>query len=229
MAKGCAIVLAGGQSRRMGRDKAWLEVAGEPLLLRVLRRLAPSFDVLILVAAPGQSLPPIDTTISVLAGQEPQPKGAHSFSARGVSRLTVLRDEYPGKGPLAGMYTGLKACDTDYCPVVACDVPFVNAELLVFMVTLARREGCEAVVPVVNDKMQPLHGVYSKGLWPAMGEALTGRSLALHSFLDGKRVRYVTDKELVSFDPQLLFELNINTPEDLQEAERLVRTLGVVQ
>src|SRR5262245_25716152 len=102
------IVLCGGRSSRMGRPKAWLPFAGEPMLARVVRVLQAVVEPIVVVAAPGQDVPP----------QPPE--------------VRVVRDEVEGRGPLAGLAAGLAAltesCDAGF--LSSCDVPFLTPEVV---------------------------------------------------------------------------------------------------
>ena len=190
-----AIVLAGGRSVRMGADKASLVFQGESLLFRVVSRLAPQWGSVLVVAAPNQELPPIPT-----------------------GSVRVVRDEYPGKGPLSGIYTGLKAAETMYCSVVACDMPFVNPLLLAYMLDAAREGDYEAVIPLVLGQLQYLHAVYKRTLLEPIEQALCGGRLALHSFLGHRKIRVISGSDVTDFDPELRFHFNLNAPEDLARA-----------
>ena len=183
----------------MGSDKAGLEVHGQTLLARVADRLRPHWERIFVVAATGQNLPPIP-----------------------VEHIQVLRDEYADKGPLGGIYTGLKAASVEYCPVVACDMPFANPLLLIYMVDVAAQGRYEAVIPVVDGRLQYLHAVYGQSLIAPAEKALETGLNALHAFLDGRNVKVLPQEELVRFDPGLRFSFNINTPEDLEQAKRLL-------
>ena len=199
-----AMVLAGGRSRRMGADKATLELQGATLLERAVRALLSDYEEVLVIAAPGQALPQI-------AGQ----------------RVRILRDEYPDNGPLAGICTGLKAVEAEYCPVVACDMPFLNPRLLTFLVDIAVHGKYEAVVPEVGGQLQYLHAVYARSMVLPIEEALIENRLALRTFLKGRNIKVITEVEATPFDPTLRFVFNINTREDLAEAGRLLEVFSI--
>ena len=192
-----AIVLAGGRSLRMGVDKASIVFQGEPLLTRVINRLSSLWNEIFVVAAPGQTLPPIVS-----------------------DSVRVLRDEYPGKGPLGGIYTGLKAAETGHCSVVACDMPFVNAQALAEMLTIAQEGNYEAVIPLASDQLHYLHAVYRRTLLPSIEQALCTDQLALHAFVDDKTIRVMSEYEMKALDSELQFHLNVNAPKDLVRAAK---------
>lgn len=193
-----AIVLAGGQSRRLGRDKAWEDMGGRSLLEQVVRQVSQVCGQVLIVTAQGRSLPPI--------GLAPAP--------------SVLTDIYPDGGPLVGLYTGLLASASPYNLAVACDMPLLNPRLLAYLLEVA--PGWQAVVPVVRGQPHPLHAVYAVDCRQPIGEALAAGYRRLADVLPRLRVRYVAEEETAQQDPYLRSVFNINTEEDLEEARRLL-------
>ncbi len=191
-----SIVLAGGKNLRLGRSKALEVINGRSLIERVIERLAPLASKLLIVTSREQAdLPDIP--------------GAE-----------VLMDAYPGSGPLGGIYTGLLASQTTQCIAVACDMPFLNAELLRHMVELSR--DFDAVVPrMTNGMIEPLHAIYSRGCRDRMKTRLENNRLGISSFLKEQQVRYIEEAECQRFDPELLTFFNINHPSDLKQAIKL--------
>ncbi|MCH8191964.1 MAG: molybdenum cofactor guanylyltransferase [Chloroflexi bacterium] len=193
------VVLAGGRSRRLGRDKRLEPFAGQPLLSRVMARLAPVCDALVAVVA--------DETME---DGLPLPAGA-----------TLVADRYPGKGSLGGIYTGLAAASTPWAFVVACDMPFLNASLIEHMLSL--RRGHDVVVPILDGRPEPTHAAYAQACLPAIKHRLERDQLKIIGFFDDVRVRYVPEDELRRFDPDLLTFFNINTQADLDRALALAK------
>jgi molybdopterin-guanine dinucleotide biosynthesis protein A len=192
------IVLAGGMSSRLGRNKALEPVAGEPLLLRVIGRLSQ---------VAGQ-------TVVVLA----RPEAAQELPLPGSAVVAV--DMYPGGGSLGGIFTGLTAAGGEWGVVVACDMPFLNVSLLKHMLLL--RDGFDAVVPVLQDRPEPTHAVYSKACLPHMEARLQAGDLKIARFFDDVRVNYVPQTEVDKRDPEHLSFFNVNTQQDLDRALSLV-------
>ena len=188
------IVLAGGMSRRLGRDKALEPVGGEPLLRRVIGRLSEVSQETVVVVADAER-----ATGLLL----PDSAG-------------VVVDVYPGKGSLGGIFSGLSASGLDWGIVVACDMPFLNVDLLRHMLSL--RKGCDAVVPVVDGRPEPTHAVYYRGCLSSIESRLQADDLKITRFFDEVRVRYVTQEEIAGFDPEYLSFFNVNTQEDLDRA-----------
>ncbi len=192
------IVLAGGRSRRMGRDKASLTFLGLPLAVQVVERLRPCARRIIVVANDGAPyLPP---------------------------GIEVVSDLYRGRGPLGGLHAGLAASDAELNLVAACDLPFADPSVALLLA--ACLGGADAAVPVVRGRPQPLHAVYRRRCLAAVEEHLEAGHSSLVGLLERLEVRWVGEEELRALgDPELVF-LNVNTPQDVQAALALARTGG---
>ena len=191
-----SIVLAGGRSLRLGRSKALEVINGKGLIERVIERLRPISERVLIVTSQEQA------------------------DLLGIPGAEVLTDVYPGAGPLGGIYTGLLASESSHSIAVACDMPFLNTGLLRHMVELCR--GFDAVVPRwENGVIETLHTVYSKSCLEIMKMRLENKQLRITSFLNEVRVRYIEEAECRRFDPELLTFLNINQQSDLEKAIKL--------
>jgi molybdenum cofactor guanylyltransferase len=189
-------IQAGGRSERMGGDKALVQLAGRPLITHVLERAAPLGDeVLVTTNSPDD----------------------YSFLG-----LRLVADEQPGAGALAGLQTALRAARHDVVLVLACDLPFVCVPLLEYMLRLASQ--ADAVIPRWRGEFEPLHAVYRRTCLPAVDLALTEGRRRMISFLPAVRSTVVEEDQVAAFDPQGLTFFNINTPDDLQTAERILAT-----
>ena len=189
-----AVILAGGQSRRLGRDKAVEPIGGLPLIRRVIERVEQvASEVLVVVAdsSRGEELP-LDP------------------------RHQVVPDRYPGTGSLGGIFSGLDAASNPWVVAVACDMPFLNLSLIGRM--LALREDMDVVVPLIEGRPEPTHALYAKACLPFIEPKLLDRQLKISGFYDQVRVHYVPEEEVASMDPQFLSFFNVNTPEDLDKA-----------
>ena len=195
-----SIVLTGGGSSRLGGNKALQIVGGKSLLQRVIERVTLISDQILVIGSPHQRGFPVD------------------------SGIEYREDLYPGKGPLGGIYTGLLASKSVYNLVVACDLPFLNVELLRYLIRLS--PGFDAVVPRVG-KVQPLHAVYSKNCLDAVKVQVEHNLLKISRFLDSVNVRYVEETECRSIDRQLLSFFNVNSRADLARVNRLAEDIGV--
>jgi len=188
------VILAGGQSRRFGRDKAIEPIAGQPLIRRVIERIELLCGEIVVVVADqdrGDALP-LD------------------------QQHRVVLDRYPGTGSLGGIFSGLEAANNQWVIAVACDMPFLNLKLLGQMLSL--REDADAVVPVVEGRPEPTHALYSKACLPFIEPRLLAGDLKISGFFDEVRVKYVPQEDVASFDPECLSFFNINTPQDLDKA-----------
>lgn len=200
-----AVILAGGRSRRLGRDKAVEPFDGEPLIRRVIRRAAAGVN-----ARAGDVVVVVDS-----------PARAAALPLEPEQRTAV--DAFPGNGPLGGIYTGLAAARTEWSLAVACDLPFLSIPLLRYMAGL--RDGVDIVAPVINGRPEPTHAFYSRRCQPAIAARLqAGRLKAADLFSDvDVTVRYIDETEIRRFDPELLSFFNINRPADLARALELAQ------
>jgi molybdopterin-guanine dinucleotide biosynthesis protein A len=126
----------------------------------------------------------------------------------------MVEDIIKGLGPIGGIHTGLETISDEAGFFVACDMPYLNENLLRHMVTL--KKGFDAVIPRVGRMVEPLHALYTKQCLPAIRESIDLRLYQPMRFFQKIRVRYVDEEELRSIDPQLKFFFNINKPEDLR-------------
>ncbi len=193
-----AIVLAGGMSRRLGRNKALEAVGGRPLILRVLDRLS---------AVSGRAVAVVNDE------QRASDLGLPSW-------VRPVVDEYPDTGSLGGIYTGLANLETEWGFVVACDMPFLNTGLL--RLILSQREDSDVVIPVLDGRPEPTHAAYSKVCLPHIRRKLASGKLKITGFFDSVRVKYVEEPEVLALDPDLLSFFNVNTQKDLDRAHELV-------
>jgi molybdopterin-guanine dinucleotide biosynthesis protein A len=184
------IILAGGENKRMGVDKAFLTVAGMPMIDHVLRALRSVVHRIIIVTN--------------------SPERYRDFD------VTVVTDRLDLRGPLTGIYSGICSSESEYNVVVACDMPFLNAGLLSYLMELA--PGFDAVVPAIGGLTEPLHAVYSKKLLPAIEERIRENKRRIQGIFAGANIRYVTEKEISRFDPERRSFINLNTPQQYKEA-----------
>jgi len=210
------IVLAGGHSRRMGVDKALLQARGQPLLARVVGRLAGLSD---------------DVIVST------DQAGRYTAALDGLGVREVI-DALQNAGPLSGLCAGLTAARYAQAVAVACDMPFVNAALLRWMAE--QLPGYDAVVPQTGDLahvgdpaharalrtksagLHPLHAIYRKSCLETIHAALDEGERSMGSLLSRLNARRVGIDDLRAVDPRLLSLRNVNTPEDWAECLRLI-------
>ena len=192
-----SIILAGGRSSRLGIDKHTQVIAGKSLIERAIDHLSSLSPNILIVISQRQS--------------------ESSFSAYTEAKTVV--DLYPGKSSLGGIYTGIKYSTTFHNLVVACDMPFLNVDLLHYMIDLS--SDFDVVIPRVDNYNEPLHAIYSKNCLLPMEMLLKENNLRVTGFFDSVRIRYVEKEELDRFDPDHLSFFNINTQSDLEKAEML--------
>jgi molybdopterin-guanine dinucleotide biosynthesis protein A len=182
------VILAGGKSTRYGTNKAFAEVHGTKLIERVVQTMERLFERLLLVT-----------------------NTPHEYA---YLKLPMEEDIIKGLGPIGGIHTGLETISDEAGFFVACDMPYLNENLLRHMVTL--KGDSDAVVPRVGRMVEPLHALYTRRCLPAIRESIDLRLYQPMRFFQKIRVRYVDEEELRSIDPQLRFFFNINKPEDLR-------------
>lgn len=219
-----AVILAGGASRRLGRDKARVEIGGRPLLARVLDAAAPSADELLLVSADRE---------------------AHGRTLRDAGwriddsgRLRLLSDRRPGRGPLAGLEAGLAEARHDLCLALACDLPFLPPEVPARLLdALARwREGAgasgppRAVVPVAGGRRQSLCVAVERRAGAAAVACLDADEPSVAAWLERLEVREITLQEMAAGHEEpgaaRRWMMDVDTPDALEEARRLAAEAG---
>ena len=190
-------ILAGGHSQRMGQDKAFLPVGGQPVIQRVLDRVADLSDDLILVTNTPDKY-------------------------RCCTNCRLVGDVFPGKGSLGGIYSALTAARHTYCLIVACDLPFLSAPLLRHLISLT--PGCDVVVPHISGNLEATHAIYARACLEPIRHRLQRDELRIRGFFDEVRVCVVEQDVAARFDPELRSFLNMNTPSDWERLQRLAAT-----
>jgi len=188
------IVLAGGKSKRLGKNKAFIELGGKPVIQWVLDALRDLCDELLISA-----------------------NEIELYSGLGVR---VVRDAPSGKGALVGLYSALIEMRNDFTFVAACDMPFLSKALVSYMMSRAR--DCDALVPRIDAYIDPLHAIYSKNCVAAIEKQIASGNRQVRSFYGDIKVKYV-DKEIIyKLDPGGLSLFNINNTADLDKARALI-------
>ena len=180
------IVLAGGGSRRMGRDKAFLPLGGRSLIEIVVDHMAK-----------------VCAEVLVVAGD------VRPYAGIGTRLVTDL---YHGVGVLGGLHAGLLAARNELALVVGCDMPFLEPALLRAFAGWAR--GFDVAVLKRGEYLEPLHGAYRRTCLPAITAAIYRNDKRVLSFFPGVRIRYVTAEEVAAIDPAFRSFRNVNKPED---------------
>jgi len=190
------VILAGGKSSRMGQNKALMPLGGKRLVDRAVEVMRSVFDDLLMVT----NTPDVYAELG----------------------MPMVPDVWPEKGSLGGVYSAIYHVATPYCLVVACDMPFLRAAVLRYLIT-QMAGGYDVVVPDVLGELQTLHAIYSKACLQPIERRLETNRLRIVGFFPDVRVRTVTASELEPYDPELLAFQNLNTPEEFQAAEQRLR------
>jgi molybdopterin-guanine dinucleotide biosynthesis protein A len=185
------VVLAGGLSTRMGRDKASLSWGGSDLLHTVLSKLVPVCRELIVVSN-------IPRTLA-------------------IPEIKIVSDLYPQCGPLAGIHAALQSARYDYAFFAACDMPYLHTDAVGYIADAAF--GYDAAIPFIDGYYHPLHGIYQKSCLPFIEKMLAEGNYRVLNFYDDVRLRKIERQEIARFDSELKTLRNINTPDELKAEE----------
>lgn len=198
------IALAGGKSTRLGRNKLAERIGEKSLLERVIDILTCLNGEIILVTAKDSDLPQF---------------GDHS-------EVKIVEDIFPGKGSIGGIYTGLVISNSFYNLVIACDMPFLNPNLLKYMIAVS--EGYDVVVPRIKGEIfEPLHAVYSKNCIEPLERLIKNDVFRIIELYPLVKVKYLDDSEIEKFDPQKLSFFNINTENELRAGREIAGREGI--
>jgi molybdopterin-guanine dinucleotide biosynthesis protein A len=205
-----AVILAGGNSRRLGAEKSLLEFERKPLVCWTIEKLARAADEIVVVARSEAHAERLEEIISDFA-PEHEPK------------VTFTWDSVAGFGPVAGLYAGMKEASGSLAFATGCDLPFLNPQVIERLFELAGEEDYEAAVPVQpNGFFEPLHSVYHRGkMLLACERAIEKCERRIHAPLQELCVNRICVDLLRPLDPDLLTFFNLNTSEDLEEARAL--------
>jgi len=192
--------LAGGWSSRIGQDKCQLKIGNRTILKIIIGKLSSFCDEIILVT------------------NDPE---AHEKVLRFScgAKIKAVRDRIPYQGPLEGILAGLSEASSFYSLVVACDMPFLNVELLKYLVK--ESHDADVVIPESPEGPEPLHAVYSKNCISPIEKKLAEGDFRIVSFFDEVKVKHIGKDEVIKLDPHHLSFFNINTPEDLAYARKI--------
>lgn len=191
-------IQAGGDSRRMGQDKSLVPFLGQPLIVRVLNRVAGIADEILITAN--------------------QPEKYRFLG------LTPVPDRLPGYGALGGLYTALEAAHQAAVAVVACDMPFINPLLLVIQLQVLNETDADLVIPRTPDGLEPFHAVYRRETCLTYVQtALQAGQRRVDAWFGQARVHELLPETIQPYDPLGLAFLNVNTPEELKRAEEITR------
>ncbi|MCF6154119.1 MAG: molybdenum cofactor guanylyltransferase [Candidatus Brocadia sp.] len=181
-----AIILAGGKSRRMGFNKAFLTYGDKTFIEHQIARLRRIFDEIIL--------------------------SANDVSIYNHLNLPVVSDIMPERGPLSGICAGLMRSSSFHSFVIACDMPFIHEKIILYL--RERIDGYDVVVPQTSRGLEPLHAFYSKKCIQPMYRCLNEGRLRIIDFFSEVKVKIVDEQEFKELDTSTQPLVNLNTPEE---------------
>lgn len=194
-------IQAGGESQRMGQDKALAPFLGQPLIVRILQRLQGLADEVLVTTNSPTDYATLD--------------------------VRIVADPVPGRGALGGLYTALSAASQPLVAVVACDMPFANADLLAAERDILLASNADIAIPRTPAGLEPFHAVYRREtcLLPCKAALEAGKWRA-DAWFGEVRVRELRPEETARHDPRGLAFLNVNTREELTRAEEIAITIN---
>lgn len=192
------VIQAGGLSQRMKQDKGLVGFRGQSLVQRVTQTMSPIADEMLITT------------------NNPE---AYRFLG-----IPLAGDLVPGTGALGGLYTALASARHPSVGVVACDMPFANAELMKYQYNLLMALGVDLVIPRTATGLEPFHAVYRRQTClPYVRSSLQDGKRRVDAWFGEVKVRYINEKEIQRFDPAGIAFFNVNTPEDLLLAEKMTK------
>jgi len=192
------VVQAGGQSSRMGEDKALKSFLGRPLIQRVIENLAPIADEMIVTT--------------------------NRPAEYGFLNQRLVPDLRPGRGALGGLYTAISSATSPFVAVVACDMPFTSKNFFESAYSLMVKEEADVVIAKTDEGYEPLHALYRRETClPAIEASIDADQWKVIAWFPQVKVRTLSPDEAKEFDPSGLCFWNVNTPEDFAKAEELAK------
>ncbi len=194
------VIQAGGESRRMGQDKALLPFLGQPLIARIVARFRPIANEMLVTT------------------NRPE---AYQFLG-----LPLYADLLPGRGALGGVYTALKLAQNPCVAIIACDMPFASPALAGAERDMLLANQNDLVIPHSGEGLEPFHAVYRReSCLPAIEAALQAGKWRVDAWFSQVKVQILRQEDILPFDTLGLCFQNVNTPEELQAAEALAQQI----
>lgn len=213
------IILAGGESSRMGRNKAMVSLNGRKLIeypIDLLSKIAK--EVFIVVKRINPEYSGLNPVVRLLGGggKKPGTDGKPVVLRRGTTPIMIYEDIFPGFGPLSGIYTGLVHSRTEFNIVLACDMPFVRVEFLERLLSECRAHR-DIIIPEHSNIFEPLCGVYKTSCAGRMRQLMRHDQLHLRRMLTYFKTKVIkTEWEEVFF--------NVNRAGDLKQARKIIKS-----
>jgi molybdopterin-guanine dinucleotide biosynthesis protein A len=184
------VILSGGKSSRYGENKALVRFQGMTIIERVIRVMTSVFHQTVLIANDSKEYADL--------------------------KLPIYQDIIKGIGPIGGIFTALESISDPAGFIVACDMPFLNPDLIRYMV--ARKDDYDAVIPRIDWKIESLHALYDRDCLPAVRDNINRGIYQPLQFQSKIRTLYIEEAEIRKVDPELRAFYNINRPQELREA-----------
>lgn len=192
------IILAGGESKRLGVNKAFIELDSKKLIEHIYLKLDKIFDKIIIVT---NSL-----------------NNFRNFQAK------IIRDKVPGIGPLGAILWGLEASTSKYNFITGCDSPFIKNEIIQLLIKKINQ--ADVIIPYSNKGYEPLLAIYSKNCLEAIKKSINSGDLRIISFFPEVKVKIISEDEIRECDPDLISFFNINSENDLKKAQKLIKKIS---
>jgi molybdenum cofactor guanylyltransferase len=193
------IIMAGGKSTRMGKNKALLKIGGQTVIERIANELRKAVSELLIVTNTPED---------------------YQFLG-----LPMIEDQWKGMGPLAGIHAGLEASKTEKNLVVACDMPFVSSEIGGYLLRFL--DHYQGAVPRISGQLHPLFAAYRKDALSEISKALEKQELKIRLFFDRIQLKYVTEEDLKKLG--LPLENHFFNMNDLKEFSLAVKMASLNQ
>ena len=199
-----AVILAGGFSRRFGRDKGLVVLAGKPLILHVIDRVSKVVDEVLVVVSSEEQKNKFETILE--------------------EKANLVIDKDDSQSPLVGAITGFESANAEYSLLLPCDNPLVSTQIVQFLLDMCTNKSA-AIPRWPSGYIEPLQAVYrTESALTAAKTALKQGKMNMRSMIDNLRgVRYVSTMVLEQLEPDLLTFFNVNTPQDLKKAEAILK------
>jgi molybdopterin-guanine dinucleotide biosynthesis protein A len=201
MDKISGIILSGGKSSRMGEDKAFLPFPDKPLIEIVIDKLKLIFKELLIITD--------------------KPEHYKKYNVK------IFKDEFSERGPLGGIYTGLIHSQNKYNFVIACDMPFLNLELINYLIQ--KINNYDLVSFKYKGKIEPLFAIYSKNCISAIEKQLQDKDFKITNFFSKVKVKIIEEKEALKYDPQGLSFISINTSDEYQKYKNFHLKINLIE
>lgn len=198
------VVQAGGESKRMGRSKACVPFLGKPLIWRSIDRLLPLADEFIITTNEPQKLDFLNELIN-------------------ADKISLVTDIYEERGALRGIYSALNAASKEYVSLIACDMVFPSANLIMAELETLMQTGADVAVPKTKFGYEPFHGVYRRNTClPVVEDGIEQGISRAAGWFDKVKVEAFSMDMVLAAEPQGRCFINVNTPQDLHEVEQKI-------